>query len=195
MLREIARRIILNMSNAHFGTWDMKFLAVSKLSFVPAFLIYGFSRITDWYIMNEWYMSAVLIVVAIDHGLGTWVHWFIKKDWSTKENLKGLFTKVTMAMLGYIIFELMYVIITPVEMVSDYFRVVIQLMVMLYPGLSAMGNMSVITKGKFPPIGWINKFSQFNQSGDLNELKTTKNSITEYYHGDTTQDTEGEKED
>lgn len=173
-MREIARQIILNMNLAHVGSWDTKILAISKLSFIPAFIVFSFERLTTWYIDNHWFMQGVLIAIAIDHILGTYVHFWIKRDWSWKKNISGLFTKLIMCILGYIIFEFMHVIVQPVDFIAHYFSVVLQLMVFLYPGLSALGNMSVITKGKFPPVGWIDKLNQFNNSGDLEHLRTKK---------------------
>jgi hypothetical protein len=50
----------------------------------------------------------------------------------------------------------------------------IQFIVFIWPAGSAMGNMSILTGGKFPPIGWMKKLERFQENIDINEFKINK---------------------
>ena len=65
-------------------------------------------------------------------------------------------------------------IVDDVEFIAIYFKVILQLTVMLYPVLSALKNLSIITGGKFPPNAWFVKFDSFNKDLDLEHFKTKK---------------------
>jgi hypothetical protein len=52
-------------------------------------------------------------------------------------------------------------------------------MVFLYPAGSAFVNASILTNGKFPPLGWIQKVEKFNSNLDINQFKEKKDEGTE----------------
>ena len=149
--------------------------AVSAASAVPVSLM---DKLFGWYIDNQVYMTLVFLAVAIDHIIGTFVHWQIKRDWSPKKNLFGLIRKGFAVVAGYVLFEMVHQIVDDVEFISIYFKAILQLTVMLYPVISALKNLSIITGGKFPPHIWLEKFESFNKDLDLNHFKTTKNEET-----------------
>lgn len=53
----------------------------------------------------------------------------------------------------------------------DYLLAITRIMVFLYPASSAFVNSSILTSGKFPPIGWIVKIENFNKSMDIRKFK------------------------
>lgn len=168
----ISRFIIKNLNEIHFGTLHTKFLATVTLSAAPAIGLTMIEKLTSWYINNQIFMTFVFIALTIDHILGSYVHWQIKQDFSFKKNLSGLLQKGFSVVAGYVLFEMIHQIVKDVDFIATYFKVLLQLMVLLYPIGSAMGNLSIITNGRFPPIGWMKKLDNFQNNVDLETFKT-----------------------
>ena len=144
---------------------------VSMASAVPVSLM---DLLFGWYIDNRVFLTLVFIAVAIDHLVGTYVHIAIKRDFSSKKNLKGLLVKGFSVCAGYVLFEMIHQIMKDVNFVAIYFKVILQLTVLLYPAFSALKNISIINGGKFPPEIWFKKFEGFNKDLDINHFKTKK---------------------
>lgn len=144
---------------------------VSVASAVPVSLM---DLLFGWYIDNRVFLTLVFIAVAIDHLVGTYVHIAIKRDFSSKKNLKGLLVKGFSVCAGYVLFEMIHQIMKDVNFVAIYFKVILQLTVLLYPAFSALKNISIINGGKFPPEIWFKKFEGFNKDLDINHFKTKK---------------------
>lgn len=144
---------------------------VSAASAVPVSLM---DLLFGWYIDNRVFLTLVFIAVAIDHLVGTYVHIAIKQDFSSKKNLKGLLVKGFSVCAGYVLFEMIHQIMKDVNFVAIYFKVILQLTVLLYPAFSALKNISIINGGKFPPEIWFKKFEGFNKDLDITHFKTKK---------------------
>lgn len=172
MLANILKFIIRNLQIIHNGVIADKLIASVKLSVTPAIFVTISEGISQWYIVNQWFMVFVFLAIAIDHILGTIVHLFYKKDFSFKKNLFGLLIKSGACIIGYMIFIMIHEIIKDVDFIAIYFKVVIQLTVFIYPAGSALGNLSILTGGKFPPIGWMNRIAKFQENLDIKNFKT-----------------------
>lgn len=172
MFTTILKFIIRNLQIIHTGMIGDKLIASAKLSVTPAIFVTISEGISQWYIVNQWFMVFVFLAIAIDHILGTIVHLFFKKDFQFKKNLFGLLIKSGACILGYMIFIMIHEIIKDVDIIAIYFKVVIQLTVFIYPAGSALGNLSILTGGKFPPIGWMNRIAKFQENLDIKNFKT-----------------------
>lgn len=177
--------IIRNLNTMHYGAMHSKFLAVFSLSAPPAFGLTLLEKLTSWYVNNQIFMTFVFLALVIDHILGTYIHLKIKKDFTLKKNLDGLLRKGFSVVAGYVLFEMVHQIVKDVDFIATYFKVLLQLMVMLYPVGSAMSNLSLITNGKFPPIGWMKKLEKFNESADIETFKTKNNETEEFNNNPT----------
>lgn len=144
---------------------------VSAASAVPVSLM---DLLFGWYIDNRVFLTLVFLAVAIDHILGSYVHLMIKKNFSPKKNVTGLLVKGFSVCAGYVLFEMIHQIMKDVDFVAIYFKVVLQLTVMIYPVYSALKNLSIINGGKFPPEIWFRKFEGFNKDLDITHFKTKK---------------------
>lgn len=163
--------------------FTVKFLFASLFTMFSAIPISLFESLTGWAINNQIFLSLVFLAIAIDHILGTFVHWSIKKDFSAKKNLYGLLTKGFAVCAGYVLFEMIHQIVDDVQFVATYFKVILQLTVMLYPVMSALRNLSLITEGKFPPAIWFAKLEGFTKDLSLKHFKDENdlhNSISKY---------------
>lgn len=138
----------------------------------PAISVSLFERMTGWYIDNQIFMVFVSVTIFIDHLAGSYVHYFIKKDFSWRKNRNGLFTKLGGSILGYVLFEMFHQIVKDVDFIAIYLKVLLQLVVFWYPFFSAIINLSIATNGKMPPKGLFKKFVKFEDTADLSIFKT-----------------------
>jgi len=175
MLLSFLKFIFKNLNNLHTGFGVDKLFATAKLSAAPAFFIVIWEGFSKWYIVNQWFMVFVFVAIIIDHILGSIVHRFWKNDWSNWENLKGLLIKLGSSIAGYSIFIMIHEILKDVPFVAQYFKVVIQLMVFIYPAGSALGNLSILTGGKLPSKGLIDRIKGFQDNLELDNFKQKGN--------------------
>lgn len=61
---------------------------------------------------------------------------------------------------------------------GDIFRILIQVMTLLYPTSKVCKNIFILTKGKYPPEFLMRKLYSFERNGDLGKLFSTKNDNT-----------------
>jgi hypothetical protein len=171
----IIKFIIRNCQLLHTGLGAEKIMSSFKLATVPAIFVTVIEGFSKWYIVNQWFMVFVFVAIIIDHILGSIVHRFWKKDWSNWENLKGLLIKLGASIFGYAIFIMIHEILKDVPFVAQYFKVVIQLMVFIYPAGSALGNLSIMTGGKLPSKGLIDRIKGFQDNLELDNFKQKGN--------------------
>lgn len=178
MLKAIGLFIIKNLLAIHNGTAIIKFKSLLILS-IPLSILSVVDPIKIWVTENIAYIGFVLVAIAVDHLLGSAVHWFIKNDFSAKKNIIGLAIKLSLVLSVGVLFEgfqYLYAEKTPfIEAVMDYLLTITRIMVFLYPAGSAFVNSSILTKGKFPPLGWIKKIDSFNKNMDINQFKANEN--------------------
>ena len=167
----ILKFLIRNLYYIHAGSSKQIIAALVKLAIAPAVTISITEKLSGWYFENQIYMTLVLFAIFIDWLLGSAVH-IKNRDFSWKKNLTGVFAKTGYVIIGYILFEMIHQIVNDVEFIASYFKVLLQLIVILYPAGSAMGNLSVLTGGKFPPIGFMKKLDKFQEDVDLKNFKT-----------------------
>jgi len=147
----------------------LKSSGILALTFSP--FTYIIEKLTHWTLENQDFILLVFSAIAIDHIIGTAIHLFIKRDFSFKENIKGVLVKLGLVIAMVILFEGINSILKEASFIKSYLQIVLRLSVFLYPAGSAFVNTSIITKGKFPPIGWMNKLKKFNENLDLDAIK------------------------
>lgn len=167
--------VVKNLILIHKGTAVLKLQSTLLLSLISTPFVFMSEGVLDWFNLNVEFISFVFGAVVIDHIVGTYVHLYIKRDFELKKNIKGFFMKTALIVVVFFIGRGMVSILGEESLVSNYFRIVMRLMVFLYPAGSALVNCSVITKGKFPPLGFMKKISQFNSNMDLSEFKKKEN--------------------
>ncbi len=170
----ILRFVLKNLNTIHSGIGVEKVFATVKIAVIPALFMSIIEGLSKWYIVNQWFMIFVFYAIAIDHILGSIVHAFIKKDFTLKKNGIGLLIKISFCITGYSLFVMIPEILKGVPFLPEYLTMLIQFIVFIWPGGSAMGNMSIITGGKFPPVGWMKKLEKFQENIDITEFKNIK---------------------
>lgn len=159
----------------HQGCFILKSKAILILAFPLSLLTWAVSVLTQWSLSNQEYVAGVLVCIAIDHIIGSFYHAFKAKDFSFKKNAVGLITKLTLCAFAGALFEIIHNVAKESDLAYEYLKIITRLVVILYPAGSAIMNMSALTNGVFPPLGWIEKIKAFNQTLDLDTLKNKKN--------------------
>lgn len=152
-------------------SWVIKIFATVKLAAAVSIPAWCFAQVTEWTVSNNVYIAGVLTCIAIDHIVGSAYHAFKLRDFTLKKNATGLMQKLGLCAMCAVLFEIIHAHVKEVPLVYDYLKVITRLIVIFYPTFSAFMNMSALTDGKFPPIGWINKMKNFNENLDLDKLK------------------------
>ena len=145
-----------------------KTIFLSTMLVSPFVILFG--KITNWAICNSTYVLFVLGAIAVDHFLGTLVHAFKLRDFSIKKNIIGLMLKLGMVVAVGFLFEGIAMLINSTSIVLTYLITTMRLFVFLYPAFSAMENSSILTNGKFPQKGILDKFKHFQENANVKEL-------------------------
>ena len=167
----ILKFILENLLIIHTGTPLARIKSSLLLSvFASPFAMLG-DMVIDWLAFNIVYVQFVFGAIIFDHFLGSYIHAFIKKDFSILENIKGLMIKcVLVVTVGYLNEGFLHTV-GKEGVLGIYLGVILKLMVFVYPAGSAWMNSSIITNGKFPPTSWINKINLFNKNLDIKDFQ------------------------
>lgn len=167
--------VLDNFTLIHTGSMEAKIKAVTKVGVLlsPFLLLIEsiIDNLTAWSIGNSTYIQVVLMAIIIDHVLGSIKHLFWTKDFSMKKNLTGIVIKVGLTIMCGFLFEGLNHLITEKSIVKDYLTITTRCVVFLYPAGSAFSNSSVISGGKFPPVGWMNKLKRFQTHLDPKDFQ------------------------
>ena len=118
------------------------------------------------------FVKALALCLFVDLFCGVWKHWKQHTfDW--KRLYVGFIEKCGMSFLGMIVFNS----ITGLQewehaaTIRDYLILVGKLTCLIYVAGSAFSSMYIITGGKFPPVGWMRRMKNFNETLDVDEFK------------------------
>lgn len=149
--------------------WYMKIDSSFQLGIILSPIPFLLERMGLWFIENQIYIAWVLWAIFADWIVG--IIWHLRnKDFSIGKNAMGLTIKIGMALFAGSLFEALPYFMGNNDTISSILLIVTRIAVFFYPAGSAWVNMSKITGGKFPPVGWLNKISKFNESLDINVL-------------------------
>lgn len=162
---------INNLLRLHNGSFPVKIKSLIALSVPCSAFTFLFSLITDWTCTNAKFIAGVLVCIAIDHIIGSVYHAFKLRDFTFKKNIRGLLSKLALCAAAAALFEIIHYTVKDASLIYDYLKSLTRLVVVLYPAGSAFMNMSALTNGRFPPLGWINKIKAFNEDLDLDKIR------------------------
>ena len=162
--------ILKNALLIHSGTISQKFLAVFNLAAFPAV---GFSLVetfSKWYLDNHVIVFLIVGAIICDLFIGVWKHLKLH-TFSPKKMLTGFCEKAFIILIGYFLSESLVQILSDADFGTIYIKIVSRLMIFTYPAMNAFVNMGIITNGKFPPLGLIQRFEKFNKHLDPTAFK------------------------
>jgi len=108
-------------------------------------------------------------LIITDTLLGAMRH-LKQRNFSTKAMFLGLLTKAGISLAGMYILKTIPSALTEVEFLTDYFTLFIKIAVLTYLAGSAIGNVYILSGGKFPPEAFMNKWDKFEKTNNLQEL-------------------------
>ena len=156
----------------HQGTFLAKLKSCTVFALYSSPFAFLLQHFLQWLQLKFTFLMMIAGALVIDHLTGTLVHAFRLCDFSWRKNLNGLLMKMGMTVAGYVLFEMLNAIIKDAPLLTEYLQVVTDLTVFLYPAGSALANISILTHGKFPPVGWMKKLSRFQQNLSLQKTFT-----------------------
>lgn len=170
---------ITNILAFYTGGAFVKLKSTFLLAVSVSPIAYIFEKINVWTMLNRDFIFGVMVAIAIDHFIGSIYHGFKAKDFTFKKNLIGLMTKIGLCIACGVLFEILNGMTAYHKWLYDYLQLVTRLIVFLYPAGSAFVNMSKLTNGVFPPMGWMEKIKKFNENLNINDLKDKKDEKSE----------------
>lgn len=175
MFQSILAFIAHHVLIIHKGLLMAKFKSsiILGTTFSPIALIIQY--ITDWYVANFMTIWIIAGTVFADWIAGMIKH-LMEKTFSWKENGKGLLIKISMIVIGGYLGESLPHFLGGENIVSNGLIMALRLSIFMYPAASCWGNMSVITKGVFPPTGLMNRIKSFNENLNIKDLTDAKQS-------------------
>jgi hypothetical protein len=148
-------------------------IAFFKILFASSPAIFLFNIIGGWFNSNKEFSTYVILCILINMAVGGWRHHIGKKGFSWWELLKktGLMFLVLLAV--YTVLE-MILKIAKENIVTETFRVALQVSTLMYPGSKLFKSVFILTKGEYPPEWIMARFYKFNKDGDLLDLFNKK---------------------
>lgn len=176
MKNTVAHFLLKNLLALHAGkTIFLKISGAAKISLAISLPVWMVEMWTHWTVTNREYIIGVMACIAIDHAIGSIYHAFKLRDFTLKKNAIGLLCKIGLCAAAAGMFEVIGNTVKDANFVYEYLKMTTRLIVILYPAGSAFMNMSALTNGVFPPMGWINKMSAFNKTSNLETFKQNDN--------------------
>lgn len=176
MFQTIINFIAYHIFIIHKGVISAKIKSSLILGTTASPIAILLEKITDWYMTNM--LTIWLITGAV---LADWIVGIIKhlicKTFSWKENGKGLLIKTSMIVIGGFLAEsLPHFLGGNDNLFTTGLVMALRLSVFMYPAASCWANMAIVTNGKFPPVGLMNRIKSFNENLNVKELTDGKQS-------------------
>ncbi len=147
-------------------------------SFFKSMIIFGtvafiIAAVNKWYVANEHFFYAVIVLVVINMVFGGLMHW--KKNMF---NIKCFLDKTSEMIISLTLIYLgLEMIISHAgdNDIASYFRAALQMTSLLYPFSKIAKNVHILSKGKYPPEWIMRKLYNFEKTGDLKEFLSAEN--------------------
>lgn len=121
------------------------------------------------FLRDQDFIAGIVTVVIIDAFFGAW-KWIKISKFNERRLAVGILEKLIICILAMVIFNVLIIGAGEHEEIVSYMNLLAVLVIILYPALSAFKNMFFISKGKFPPIGWMRKMESFNSTANIDEI-------------------------
>ncbi len=177
--------ILKNFTALHVGSLLIKIKSTVKLGVLISPILMATEKVTAnvatwmnvnvWVIDNSSYIQIVMGAIIVDHALGSIKHLFWMRDFQFQKNITGLTIKIGLVVAVGFLFEGLNELVHQDTIIKQYLTMTTRIVVFLYPAGSAFSNSSVISGGKFPPIGWMEKLRQFQTNLNPQDLHPNNN--------------------
>jgi len=158
---------ITHFTIIHNGVFSAKLKSSIILGASVSPLLYILEFFVDWILNISLYITLVSIALVADLFLGIIVHLFYKYDFNTRKMCTKFIEKSFATFVGLMLFELFGMLFShySVDLIAPL-KLSLALTVLLFPLGSALGNLAVITHGKFPPTIWFKRIHSFSKTAN-----------------------------
>lgn len=172
-IKETLCRIILLVDNRPSFTEKLNYLFNLIITFAPiAYLLDGLNL---WFKTNQQFSSFILICLVVNMIVGAHYHY-----------RQGTFDWVEMFKKNILMWVVLITVYGMLEMlrftagnnfVGESFKILIQVVTLLYPISKVLKNIYILSNKQFPPAFIMDKIYKFEKDGDLNDLFDTDKDI------------------
>lgn len=170
-MEKLLAQIILLADHGNAGWGDrIKYIWNAILHFVPIAVV--LDLFSWWFKENHQFGTFMCISLIINLMIGAYTHkksgTFCFKQFIFKNVELAFVVIVTYAMLEMLRYT------AGNNLAGEIFRILIQVMTLLYPISKVLKNIFIISKGQYPPEFIMRKLYNFEKNGDLERLFSTK---------------------
>lgn len=116
------------------------------------------------------FIAFIFVIVFIDGAVGIW-KWMKLSKFNEKKLLIGFVEKLLICLMAMIVFNIFILAAGDKHSdISSYLNLFAAITILSYPALSIFKNMFFISNGKFPPIGFMRKMENFENTADINTI-------------------------
>lgn len=135
-------------------------------------IAYALNQFEWWFKENHQFGFFMCMALTINAVVGAWMH--LKSGTFT---FQSFFTRNTVMIfvvtLTYFMLEMLRYSAGD-NIAGELFKIVIQVMSLLYPTSKVLKNIFILSKGNYPPEFIMRKIYNFERNGDLEKLFSTK---------------------
>jgi hypothetical protein len=168
-IKETLCRIILLVDSRPSFSDKLSYLFQVVGTFAPiAYLLDG---LNFWFKTNQQFSSFILICLLVNMVVGAFFH-----------QKMGTFNWVELFKKNVLMWVVLIVVYAMLEMlrltagnnfVGESFKILIQVVTLLYPISKVLKNIYILSNKQFPPAFIMDKIYNFEKNGDLNDLFDT----------------------
>lgn len=170
-MKRLLAQVMLLADYDNVGWGDrLKYVWNAVIHFTPIAIV--LDLFNWWFKENHQFGTFMCIALIINLLIGAYMHkksgTFCFKQFIVKNVELTFVVIVTYAMLEMLRYT------AGDNLAGEIFKILIQVMTLLYPTSKVLKNIFIISKGKYPPEFIMRKLYNFEKNGDLEKLFSTK---------------------
>ncbi len=169
MKRIFAKLILLTDCNPTFLD-KTRYALDCLLHFAP--IAFVLNLINWWFSENEQFGTFMCIALIANMAMGVWIH-IRNKTFTFRDFFIKNLEMIAVVIIGYIMLEMLRYTAGN-NVAGELFRILIQVMTLLYPISKVLKNLFLISGGKYPPEFIMTRLYNFEKNGDLSAFFKTK---------------------
>lgn len=171
ILYMFGQKIMLALAYLEYGNGLEKITGTLLLTVVASPLAAFYAYMHNNIFTDSDFLNVIVICLLADMIGGMWKHYRLH-TFSWKRLYLGLLEKIGVSFLGMILFNSIFSIHQwqGIDSAKNYLILIGKLANLLYICGSCFNNLYVITGGKFPPVGFMKRMANFNETLDTNKL-------------------------
>jgi hypothetical protein len=178
MIHRLRNLIVVPLALMENGTFTIKLetsvtlaLFASTLTWVGAWVLEQLGGFGPLIVKDAAFVRILFLCLFLDLLLGAWKN-YSRFTFNWKKLYTGLMEKVFVSFAGMVIFNALSSVeqLEALPEINSWFILTGKLMNLFYVGGSALSSMYVITGGKFPPVGFMQRLDKFNRTLNVDDL-------------------------